>query len=103
MPTWEELTTNMAGRLVEKFGRAFVWTPQTTGLPVTIKGILDHNYLEETGGVGIQTFSAQLTVDTTDVPGIDTGDQIKDGAINYIISELHGDDEGMTDIILMRV
>lgn len=102
MATWEELTAKLAHRLVDKFGRWFVWTPQG-GAATQIKGILDHNYLDTTGGIGIQTFHASLTVDAADVPGIDTGDALADGGTNYIISALEPDGEGAIDLILMRV
>ena len=102
MATWEELTRRQAHRLVDKFGRWFVWTPQG-GNPTNVKGILDHNYLDDTGGIGIQTHSASLLVDAADVPNIDTGDAITDGATNYVISALEPDGEGAIDVILMRV
>lgn len=102
MATWEELTAKQAHRLVDKFGRWFVWTPDG-GTATNVKGILDHNYLDETGGIGIQTHSATMLVDAADVPNIDTGDAITDGGTNYLISALEPDGEGTITLVLMRV
>ena len=102
MTDWQTLTTRHARRLVDKFGRDFTWTPDG-GSPVTVRGILDHNYMDATGGVGIQTAHASVMVVADDVSGIDTGDAWADGGTNYLISGLEPDGEGVIDIILMRV
>lgn len=102
MATFPELVEKKNTKWIDKFGRDFIWTPQG-GSPTTVKGILNYNYLDTTGGVGIQTHHADVTVEAADVPNIDTGDAWADGSQNYVISALEPDGEGLIDIILMRV
>lgn len=102
MATFPELVDKKNSQWINKFGRAFVWTPQG-GDPTSVKGILDYNYLDTTGGSGIQTYHASVMVEAATVPGIDTGDGWADGSQNFIISALEPDGEGLIDVILMRV
>lgn len=102
MVSWEDMCAHQAARLVAKFGREFTWTPQATGQPATVKGIFDHNYMDDTGGVGIQTYNASVQVNATDVPGIATGDAWADGAIAYTIVKVMPDGDGMIDLLLHK-
>ena len=101
MATWQEMATAQARRLVDKFGRDFIWTPQA-GAPVTVKGIFDHNYMDDTGGFGIQTYSASVQVVADDVEGIAAGDTWTDGAVDYTVKQLEPDGEGIVNILLRR-
>jgi hypothetical protein len=102
MATYPELVAKKNTKWIDKFGRNFTWTPQG-GDPTPVKGILDYNYLDTTGGSGIQTYHASVMVEAADVPGIDTGDAWADGGQNFVISALEPDGEGLIEIILMRV
>jgi hypothetical protein len=100
--TFSELVDKKNTKWIDKFGRDFTWTPQG-GDPTTVKGILNYNYLDTTGGIGVQTYDADVTVEAADVPGIDTGDGWADGAQNFVISKLEPDEEGLIEVILMKV
>ena len=102
MATWDEMCAGQAARLVAKFGRDFTWAPQA-GQPATVKGIFDHNYLDDTGGIGIQTYTASVQVTAADVPGIRTGDGWTDGATTYTIVKVMPDGDGMVDLLLNKV
>ena len=84
---------------IDEFGIDAIYTPEG-GPAQSLRGILDYEYYQTEGEVGIQARQALFTIQTTDAPAIKTGEIIDANSKTFIIRQVRPDGVGVTELDL---
>jgi hypothetical protein len=84
---------------IDTFGVDASYTPEGQD-PVTLRGVMDYEYFQTEGEVGIQARQAFFTFETSDAPSIKTGETIAASGKTFIIRQVRPDGVGVTELDL---